>query len=426
MNFGKKSGGSLEKFKNAEIIRNSDYNFIDRVFTKIFTDLKAKFPNDYNIDHQAIIKQIKKSAAQFYNQIKFDPVTLHDADIWPDAPWRTRIENTRSELLRDITIFDIVNTDADGYIIHINNLLFCNSSRYGINPANSLYTTQYGIPINEYKTDYKNDFDNKFYILINQTQLFINNMKTKYNRYLNGYVANKIDADFLPNSPVVFDFLNETKEKIDDCDYLKQLSKETPVANVGDFIFASAKTKIDLDNAIMSALDHIITDLKAKIALVKLTFDVDKYPEYTALANANRTLRIAQYNVLKELFNRLSDIYQNHDIRIPSLESIEKFNQRYSVESEIPGKIGIYYQKDENLPESRSYPNGTIILYPEHKTDLDVGPLIIKSFIENDLKSQCPPDIITKVIQNKIILTPKYIMRNVKDNKLIEFTKTNI
>ena len=420
LNFGKKSGGSLEKFKNIKLAITSDHEFIIKL-RKLFDNFNKKFTADYTINHNIVLTEIQSSISVFSQQIKDQPDDPIDDPIrWPDPACITKIDKYRNILLNDITKFDTLS-DILGEGKSINNLLFTSSSQYKKDGAGSF------IAIN-----YKHDFDDKFEILINQIKDFIIQMKTKYNteknRSIKSYIL--INPDFtdinlyLPSNPFIFgDFTLEFDEKTADCE-LSELIRHDNLVEINEFIVLSPATKIDIQDATKNAIADLITKLKS----IRLTTTLSAAEE-KALNNPipNSTAdRLTLYNLLKSFYPRLQDVFQNHDIRIPSLESIEKFNQRYSVEKEIPGKIGIYYQKDENLPKSHSYPNGTIILYPEHETDLEVGPLIIKSFIENDLKSQCPPDIITKVIQNKIILTPKYIMRNVKDNKLIEFTKTNI
>jgi hypothetical protein len=316
--------------------------------------------------------------------------------------------------------FDTEFDNLDGEKI-VNNLLYTSSSQYKKDYLGDFL-----------KINYTRDFDDKFKILINNIQSFIMLMKTKYNIEKNRSIRSYIltDPDFidinlyLPSNPFIFrDFTLEFNEKTADCE-LSELIRHDNLVEINEFIVLSLVTKTDIQDATRNAIVNLINKLK-NIRLTTTLSVAEEKALNDPIPNSTAD-RLTLYNLLKSFYPRLQDVFQNHDIKIPSLESIEKFNQRYSIESEIPGKIGIYYQKDENLPKSHSYPNGTIILYPERKTDLEVGPLIIKSFIENDLKSQCPPDITTKVIQNKIMLTPKYIMRNVKDNKLIEFTKTNI
>jgi len=420
LNFGKKSGGSKDKFNNIKLAITSDHNFIIKL-RKLFDNFNKKFAADYTIDHDIVLTEIKSSISTFSQQIKDQPDDLADDPIrWPDLAWTTKIEEYQNILLTNIMNFD-TTLDIPGKGKSVNNLLYISSSHHRIDGAGDF------LAIN-----YKRDFDDKFEILINQIKDFIIQMKTDYETVINISIKSYIPTDpdftditlYLPSNPFIFrDFTLEFNKKTADC-ALSELIRHDNLVEIDEFIVLSPATKIVIQNATRNA----IVDLIIKLKNIRLTTTLSAAEEKALndpIPNSTAD-RLILYNLLKSFYPRLQDVFQNDNIKIPSLESIEKFNQRYSIESEIPGKIGIYYQKDENLPKSHSYPNGTIILYPERETNLEVGPLIIQSFIKNDLKSQCPSDITTKVIQNKIMLTPKYIMRNVKDNKLIEFTKTNI
>ena len=428
LNFGKKSGGTQNEYNSIKNLKDIDDKTI-----KLLKDYLKTIIKKYEIDYNRLLIILKQYPAfngiNTFDEIidildneknKFYEIIKNKPDPWfgSNIPW------SRKEKLDSINNYSMVIKRLSNNINLINiadiqNIFICTS----------IYTGEISYNRNIFNRQVFIDNLNKIIFGIKQ---FILEMKIKYNTFKNIYISSYFNPipdfsdDNLYNINTIFifrDFTRELDEKTADCE-LSELIRHDNLVEINEFIVLSPATKIDIQDA----TENAIADLIIKLKSIRLTTTLSAAEEKALndLIPNSTADRLTLYNLLKSFYPRLQDVFQNHDIKIPSLESIEKFNQRYSIESEIPGKIGIYYQKDENLPKSHPYPNGTIILYPERETNLEVGPLIIKSFIENDLKSQCPPDIITKVIQNKIMLTPKYIIRNVKDNKLIEFTKTNI
>ena len=428
LNFGKKSGGTQNEYNSIKNLKDIDDKII-----KLLKDYLKTITNKYVIDYDELLIKLKQYPAfngiNTFDEIidildneknKFYEIIKNKPDPWfgSNIPW-SRKEKLDAMKINLSVINNLSNNINLINITDISNIFICISIYNGIMTYNG-------------NTFERQTFINNLKKIIFDIKWFISEMKNKYNTLKNICISSYFNPipdfsdDNLYNINTIFifrDFTLELDEKTADCE-LSELIRHDNLVKIDKFIVLSRATKTNIQNATRNSIVNLIIKLK-NIRLTTTLSAAEEKALNDPIPNSTAD-RLALYNLLKSFYPRLQDVFQNDNIKIPSLESIEKFNQRYSIESEIPGKIGIYYQKDEILPESKSYPNGTIILYPEHETDLEVGPLIIKSFIENDLKSQCPPDIITKVIQNKIMLTPKYIMRNVKDNKLIEFTKTNI
>jgi hypothetical protein len=314
LNFGKKSGGSIDKFNNIKSAITFDHEFIIKL-RKLFDNFNKKFTTDYTINHNIVLNQIKTSISEFSTQIKNQPDDpIDDLIRWPDPAWITKINKYRNILLNDITNFNTLS-DIPGEGKSINNLLYTSSSQYKRVAGNF-------IAIN-----YERDFDNKFKDLIDGIKNFIIQMKTKYNTNKNNSIRSYIPTNpdftdinlYLPSNPFIFrDFTLEFDEKTADC-ALSELIRHDNLVEIDEFIVLSAATKTDIQDATRNAIADLITKLKS----IRLTTTLSAAEEKALndpIPNSTAD-RLTLYNLLKSFYPRLQDIYQNHDIRLPSLES---------------------------------------------------------------------------------------------------------